>query len=65
MNNWQHFATFKLGGRNITAPQFQQPKWNSSIGRQLSTDGPNRYHEHETFVLCNNLCGRLRSAVQT
>ena len=24
MNNWQHFATFKIGGRKITAPQFQQ-----------------------------------------
>ena len=23
MNNWQHFATFKIGGRKITAPQFQ------------------------------------------
>ena len=23
MKNWQHFATFKIGGRKITAPQFQ------------------------------------------
>ena len=36
MNNWQHFATFKIGGRKITAPQFQLPA--NPIKIQASAD---------------------------